>query len=102
MSFGIIPMSTRERTLWPQETFDIHDDTLVSIELVSAEVNVTQPSEISLYLKTFEQLRGMAVYGAEARALILRAIEAWTEVTPTRRERSPEPGPSGPWTSCRR
>ncbi|MFJ9714974.1 helix-turn-helix domain-containing protein [Streptomyces sp. NPDC101213] len=76
VSFGIIPMSTRERTLWPQETFDVHDDTLVSIELISAEVNITQPSEISLYLKTFELLRGMAVYGAEARALILRAIEA--------------------------
>jgi transcriptional regulator with XRE-family HTH domain len=76
VSFGIIPMATRERTLWPQETFDVHDDTLVSIELISAEVNITQPSEIALYIKVFEQLRSMAVYGAEARALILRAIEA--------------------------
>jgi transcriptional regulator with XRE-family HTH domain len=76
VSFGIIPTATRERTLWPQETFDVHDDTLVSIELISAEVNITQPSEIALYIKVFEQLRSMAVYGAEARALILRAIEA--------------------------
>jgi transcriptional regulator with XRE-family HTH domain len=76
VSFGIIPMATRERTLWPQETFDVHDDTLVSIELISAEVNITQPSDIALYIKVFEQLRSMAVYGAEARALILRAIEA--------------------------
>ncbi|KUM80183.1 helix-turn-helix domain-containing protein [Streptomyces sp. ISL-22] len=76
VSFGIIPMSTRERALWPQETFDVHDDTLVSVELLSAEVNITQPSEIALYLKAFEQLRSMAVYGAEARALILKAIEA--------------------------
>ncbi|MEV0638458.1 helix-turn-helix transcriptional regulator [Streptomyces sp. NPDC050619] len=76
VSFGIIPTSTRERTLWPQETFDVHDDTLVSIELISAEVNVTQPSEIALYLKAFEQLRSMAVYGSEARALILKAMEA--------------------------
>ncbi|MFF0017081.1 helix-turn-helix domain-containing protein [Streptomyces sp. NPDC005374] len=76
VSFGIIPMATSERTLWPQETFDVHDDTLVSIELITAEVNITQPSEIALYIKAFEQLRSMAVYGAEARALILRAIEA--------------------------
>ncbi|MFG3287851.1 helix-turn-helix domain-containing protein [Streptomyces sp. NPDC048179] len=76
VSFGIIPMATRERVLWPQETFDIHDDTLVSVELISAEVNVTQPSEIALYTKAFEQLRSMAVYGATARALVVRAIEA--------------------------
>lgn len=76
VSFGIIPMATRERALWPQETFDVHDDTLVSVELISAEVNITQPSEIALYIKAFERLRSMAVYGAEARGLILRAIEA--------------------------
>ncbi|MFI1923691.1 helix-turn-helix domain-containing protein [Streptomyces sp. NPDC020377] len=76
VSLGVIPMSTRERTLWPQETFDVHDDTLVSVELISAEVNITQPSEIALYIKAFERLRRMAVYGADARALILRAIKA--------------------------
>jgi transcriptional regulator with XRE-family HTH domain len=76
VSFGIIPTATRERTLWPQETFDVHDDTLVSVELLSAEVNVTQPSEIALYVKAFEQLRAMAVYGADARALIVKAIDA--------------------------
>ncbi|MFD9583039.1 transcriptional regulator, partial [Streptomyces griseus] len=69
-------MATRERTLWPQETFHLYDDTLVSVELLSAQVNITQPSEIGLYLKAFEQLRGMAVYGAEARALIVKAIDA--------------------------
>ncbi|MFE4663878.1 helix-turn-helix domain-containing protein [Streptomyces sp. NPDC056716] len=76
VSFGIIPTATRERSLWPQETFTVHDDTLVSVELATAEVNVTQPSEIALYLKAFEQLRSMAVYGAEARSLIVRAIDA--------------------------
>ncbi|MFJ6727743.1 helix-turn-helix domain-containing protein [Streptomyces sp. NPDC091281] len=76
VSLGIIPASTSNRRLWPQETFDVHDDTLVSVELLTAEVNVTQPTEIVLYTKAFERLRGMAVYGADARALILRAIEA--------------------------
>ncbi|WP_425443501.1 DUF5753 domain-containing protein [Streptomyces monashensis] len=76
VSFGIIPTATRKRAMWPKETFDVHDDTLVSVELISAEVNVTQPSEIALYVKAFEQLRSMAVYGAESRALIVQAIDA--------------------------
>jgi hypothetical protein len=40
------------------------DDILVSVELLSARVRVTQPSEIALYLTAFEQLRSMA-YTAE-------------------------------------
>lgn len=76
VSLGIIPMATRERVQWPRETLHIYDDNLVSVELVSAKVEITQPSEIALYLKAFEQLRSMAVYGAEARALILKALEA--------------------------
>ncbi|WP_055702241.1 helix-turn-helix domain-containing protein [Streptomyces silaceus] len=75
VSLGIIPTSAR-RTRWPEETFHIYDDIRVSVELVTAEVNVTQPSEVALYAAAFEQLRGMAVYGGEARELIVRAIEA--------------------------
>ncbi|MER5183285.1 helix-turn-helix transcriptional regulator [Streptomyces sp. NPDC002896] len=76
VSLGIIPNATRERALWPQELFHMYDDTLVSVELLSARVTVTTPSEIALYLKAFEQLRTMAVYGAEARALVVKAIDA--------------------------
>ncbi|PKV85861.1 helix-turn-helix transcriptional regulator [Streptomyces sp. TLI_146] len=76
VSLGVIPMATRERALWPMETFHVYDDTFVSVELLSAQVNVTQPNEVALYLKAFEQLRTMAVYGPDARALVLKAIEA--------------------------
>ncbi|WP_329131403.1 helix-turn-helix transcriptional regulator [Streptomyces sp. NBC_01476] len=76
VSLGIIPSSTRDRAVWPQEVFHIYDDALVSVELLSARVKVTQPTEIALYATAFEQLRGMAVYGADARALIVRAIDA--------------------------
>jgi transcriptional regulator with XRE-family HTH domain len=75
VSLGIIPSATRERVVWPQELFHVYDDTLVSVELLSARIRITQPDEIALYLKAFEQLRSMAVYGAEARTLILKAIE---------------------------
>ncbi|MGW2698022.1 helix-turn-helix domain-containing protein [Streptomyces sp. NPDC001296] len=76
VSLGIIPMATPQRTRWPEETFHIYDEKLVAVELVSAQVNVTQPSEIAQYAKAFEQLRSMAVYGADARALIVKAIDA--------------------------
>ncbi|MFD4142838.1 helix-turn-helix domain-containing protein [Streptomyces sp. NPDC058572] len=76
VSLGIIPMYARGRTHWPRETFHMYDDTMVSVELVSAQVKITQPSETALYLKAFEELRSMAVYGADARALIVKAIEA--------------------------
>lgn len=76
VSLGIIPMSTPDRAIWPQEVFHVYDDTLASVELLSAQVNITTPSEIGLYLRAFEQLRGMAVYGAQARALVLTATAA--------------------------
>ncbi|MFD3947813.1 helix-turn-helix domain-containing protein [Streptomyces sp. NPDC058579] len=76
VSLGIIPMGTPGRRLWPQEVFHVYDDTLVSVELLSAQVNITQPTEVELYVRAFEELRSMAVYGAAARALIVEAIAA--------------------------
>lgn len=76
VSLGVIPRTVRERMQWPRETFHVYDDELVSVELVSACVTITQPSEVALYLRTLEELRGMAVYGAEARTLIVHAIDA--------------------------
>ncbi|MEU2026832.1 helix-turn-helix transcriptional regulator [Streptomyces sp. NPDC016469] len=75
VSLGIVP-STAARSQWPRETFHVYDDALVSVELVSAQVRITQPSEIGLYLRAFEQMRRTAVYGADARALIVKAIGA--------------------------
>jgi hypothetical protein len=37
---------------------------------------VTAPGELDLYLRAFARLTEVAVYGAEARALIVRAIDA--------------------------
>ncbi|MEE4546788.1 helix-turn-helix transcriptional regulator [Streptomyces sp. V4-01] len=76
VSLGIIPKDTAERSQWPRETFHIYDDRLVSVELVTARVRITQTNEVGRYVRAFEQLRKMAVYGADARALIVRAIDA--------------------------
>ncbi|GHD19182.1 hypothetical protein GCM10010313_50000 [Streptomyces violarus] len=54
------------------ELFRVYSSTLVP-GLLQTE---GQSSEIALYLRAFEQLRGDAVYGADARALIVGAIGA--------------------------
>jgi hypothetical protein len=49
---------------------------MVSVELLSAKVTVTQPSEVALYVKAFAELSELAVYGPAARKLIMSAIGA--------------------------
>ncbi|MFI1524655.1 helix-turn-helix domain-containing protein [Kitasatospora cineracea] len=72
LSLGVIPF-TAQRTMWPVETFNIFDDAEAGVELLSAQVTVTTPSEIALYTQAFDRLRVFAVYGAQARELISRA-----------------------------
>jgi hypothetical protein len=77
MSLGVIPAAApREQVMWPLEQFTIFDDTRVHVELLAARVTVTAPGELDLYLRAFARLTEVAVYGAEARALIVRAIDA--------------------------
>ncbi|MET9362537.1 hypothetical protein ABZX93_16695 [Streptomyces sp. NPDC006632] len=57
-------------------TTHVYDGSLVSVELVSVKVRSRQPAHIALYLTAFEELRGMAVHGAEARSLVVRALGA--------------------------
>jgi hypothetical protein len=71
---GIIPQSALERPMWTVESFNVFDDATVHVELLSAQVTVTVPGEIVVYLRAFDQLARLAVYGAEARSLISKAI----------------------------
>ena len=75
-SFGVIPFIAHRKPLWPLESFTVFDDERVHVELLSAQVTVTAPSEITLYVRAFEKLAGLAVYQAQARALITAAIDA--------------------------
>ncbi|MFF3440268.1 helix-turn-helix domain-containing protein [Streptosporangium sp. NPDC002721] len=74
VSLGVIPF-TAPRRMWPVEAYNIFDETLVQVELLSAAVNVTQPDEVSQYVRGFAELAGIAVYGAGARSLIAAAIK---------------------------
>lgn len=71
---GIIPLTVLNRPMWTVESFNVFDDATVHVELLSAQVTVTVPGEIVVYLRAFDQLARLAVYGAEARSLISRAI----------------------------
>ncbi|WP_405799407.1 helix-turn-helix domain-containing protein [Streptomyces sp. NBC_01506] len=74
VSLGIIPFSA-ERRVWPLEAFYLFDDRRASVELLTAAVNVSAPSEITTYAKAFSQLAEMAVYGPDARALITESVD---------------------------
>lgn len=74
VSLGIIPAADR-RSMWPIESFTIFDDARVDHEPLSASVKITAPDEVAQYLKAFGQLHQQAAYGAEARGLVLKAIE---------------------------
>lgn len=72
VSFGIIPQDAPYRV--PTNQFILFDDRLVNVETISAELAITQPREIGLYIKAFQELSGMALYGQHARLRIHEAL----------------------------
>ncbi|MEO3973160.1 helix-turn-helix transcriptional regulator [Streptomyces sp. CAU 1734] len=73
VSLGIIPFAARRR-VWPLEAFYLFDDDRVAVELLTAAVNVSAPSDLATYARAFAELSKIAVHGADARALITEAI----------------------------
>ncbi|MFE6159945.1 helix-turn-helix domain-containing protein [Streptomyces sp. NPDC056486] len=74
VSLGVVPMAP-DRERWPAEGFWIYDTTQVNVELISGYLTITQPSEVAMYAETFAELAALAVYGANARALISAAMD---------------------------
>lgn len=76
ISLGIIPLGADRSYIRPAEGFWMFDDEQIAVELVSGYLTVTHPHEIALYAQTFADLAALAVYGAQARALITAALAA--------------------------
>lgn len=76
VSLGIIPAGVPRGAGWPVESFTMYDEAQVSVELVSAHLTVTQPSEVAMYAQAFAELAELAVYGAAARSLVTAAIDS--------------------------
>lgn len=75
VSLGVVP-SRPDRHRMPVEGFWIFDAEQVNVELVSGHLTLTQPSEVGAYADTFAELADLAVYGANARALITAAMHS--------------------------
>jgi transcriptional regulator with XRE-family HTH domain len=73
ISLGIIP-STGHRYTWVSVGFWIFDRHTVHIDTPSAELTITQRSEIAVFERKFLRHQQSAVYGREARSLINKAI----------------------------
>jgi transcriptional regulator with XRE-family HTH domain len=71
---GVIPFSAESRSMWTLESFNVFDDARVHVETLTAVVTVTVPGEVVVYLRAFDRLASLAVYGDEAQALITAAI----------------------------
>jgi hypothetical protein len=78
VSLGIIPQAALRRT-FTQVGFWIYDNAMVGVETPTAKLEIVQPREIRLYAGMFEHLRKSAVHGAQARALITRALTELTD-----------------------
>ncbi|MBG6139890.1 hypothetical protein IW245_006084 [Longispora fulva] len=74
VSLGIIPMMA-ERGAVGSAGFWMFDNNLVALETPTASIEVSRPREIEMYSRMFENLRGSARYGRDARALIIKALE---------------------------
>lgn len=80
VSMGVIP-GRRMLGIAPTHGFYIFDDHLVMTETVSAELSITDPAEVDLYLRRYRILAEAAVYRSDARALLLAIQASYAEVS---------------------
>jgi hypothetical protein len=69
LELGIIPF-TAQMPVFPLSGFDLYDSDVLSVETVASETWVSDPVEVSKYLKLFEMLWEAASTGDEAAATI--------------------------------
>ncbi|RST23526.1 XRE family transcriptional regulator [Streptomyces sp. WAC04770] len=72
VTLGIVP--SRAMPMCPLETFTIFDEEQVGVELLTAAITITTPSEIAQYLAAHEELSAGAAHGPAALRLIARAV----------------------------
>ncbi|GLZ16444.1 hypothetical protein Acsp04_66790 [Actinomadura sp. NBRC 104425] len=59
-----------------RESFEIIDDGVVAIELLSGYLRLTHPDEVAMYREAWRRLHALAVVGGQARALIAAARQS--------------------------
>ncbi|MFJ2843857.1 helix-turn-helix domain-containing protein [Streptomyces griseofuscus] len=69
VDFRVVPLSARQ-TDFPSHSFSIKDDRMVTVETVHAELSVTDPRDVALYVEKFESFAGVAVSGDVMRSMV--------------------------------
>ncbi len=82
VSLGIIP-ATRGMGAHTQAPFWIFDDTLVQVETLTAGLDITRPDEIAQYVMAFDNMRHVAAFGRNAKALIAKARQEFVQQAAT-------------------
>ncbi|WP_173909785.1 helix-turn-helix domain-containing protein [Streptomyces sp. 2323.1] len=67
----VVPLSARQRDI-ANHAFVIRDDRTVTVETIHAEVVVTDPRDVSTYVRKFEGFASTAVSGEDMRAVLTR------------------------------
>ncbi|WP_093778270.1 helix-turn-helix transcriptional regulator [Streptomyces sp. yr375] len=65
----VVPLSVRQ-TDFPSHSFSVKDDRLVTVEPIHAELAVTDPRDVALYVRKFEGFEQVALSGNAMRSLI--------------------------------
>jgi transcriptional regulator with XRE-family HTH domain len=76
VQLAIIPMNADRHGFRSRESFDITDSSLVTIEMLTGFLSLTNPEEVRSYVIAWEQLLSIAVRGRAARTLIRNARDA--------------------------
>jgi transcriptional regulator with XRE-family HTH domain len=74
MEFGVIGFGQRIPA-YSIGGFRVYDDDLIVVESISGEDEITDPAKVAVYLSAFDALRQAASTGAEAEAIIQRALD---------------------------
>ncbi|MEE4492031.1 helix-turn-helix domain-containing protein [Streptomyces sp. BE230] len=72
VTLGIIP--AKAGPLWPLETFTVFDTEQVTVELLTAAITITAPSEVAQYVAAHGAMSEGAAHGPAALRLIAQAV----------------------------
>jgi transcriptional regulator with XRE-family HTH domain len=80
VTVGIIPAMAGRGGYRPRESFEITDDALVTIEMLSGFLSLTHRDEVAAYVQAWEELDSIALHHGDARALVRRVIAALDQI----------------------
>jgi hypothetical protein len=74
VELGVIPFS-EQVPAYTLGGFRVYDDSMITVESIAGEKDITDPDEVAAFLEAFEALRDAASTGVEAEAIIRQALD---------------------------